>query len=85
MATVGARNADAVSVARKLADSLAEKFQCGRDKPFMQPDPSGEFAARLDGRFGPREALDHNGSLMVLTRSGAGDIVATRRRGRACR
>jgi hypothetical protein len=74
MATVGARNADAVRVARKFADSFAEKFQCGRDKPFMQPDPSGESAACLDGRFGPREALDHNGSVIVLTRSGAGDI-----------
>jgi hypothetical protein len=72
---ISARIPDALNVARKLADSVAETFECGRDKPVVQVDPSPEFTTATDGQFGQREALDHNGSIMTLTRSDEGVIA----------
>jgi hypothetical protein len=69
---VNARTSNALDVARKLADSTGKHFRCNRDKPIIPS--SGPLANELDGRIGPREALDHNGSLMMLTRSNDGDV-----------
>ena len=38
--TVSAHIPDAINIARKLAASLAERFQCGTDKPVAQSNPS---------------------------------------------
>ena len=69
---VNARTSNALDVARKLADSRGGNFQCDRDKPIIPS--SAPLANELDGRIGPREALDHNGSLMMLTRSSDGNV-----------
>ena len=69
---VNARSSNALDVARKLADGAGKNFQCNRDKPNIPS--SGPLVNELDGRIGSREALDHNGSLMMLTRSNDGDV-----------
>lgn len=69
--TVDAHLPDAMNVARRIADTMAERFQCGRDKPIIQAGPSGAGAAT----FPAREALDHNGSIMTLTRLAANSVA----------
>jgi hypothetical protein len=69
---VNVYTSNSLDVARKLADSRGKNFQCDRDKPIIPS--SAPLANELDGRISPREALDHNGSLMMLTRSNDGDI-----------
>jgi len=69
---VNARTSNALDVARKLADSTGKNFRCNQDKPIIAA--GAPLSNELDGRIGPREALDHNGSLMMLTRSNDGDV-----------
>ena len=73
--TVSTHIPDAINIARKLADSLAKRFQCGIDKPVARSNPSPDSVTESYDKLGQREALDHNGSIMTLTRSDD-DIVA---------
>jgi hypothetical protein len=73
--TVSAHIPDAINIARTLADRLAEGFQCGIDKPVAQSNPSPNSVTESYDKLGQRETLDHNGSIMTLTRS-HDDVVA---------
>lgn len=69
--SVDARLPDAMNLARKIADRAAEGFQCGRDKPIIRAG-----AALADTVALPTgEGLDHNGSIMMLTRSGVNSVT----------
>jgi hypothetical protein len=73
--TVSAHIPDAINIARKLADSRAERFRCGTDKSVTESDPSANLVTESYDKLGQRETLDHNGSIMTLTRSND-DVVA---------
>jgi hypothetical protein len=73
--TVSAHIPDAINIARKLADSRAERFRCGTDKPVTEPDPSANLVTESYDKLGQRETLDHNGSIMTLTRSNDGVVA----------
>ena len=73
--TVSAHIPDAINIARKLAAGLAERFQWGTDKPVAQSNPSPNSVTESYDKLEQREALDHNGSMMTLTRSDE-DVVA---------
>ncbi len=74
VAAVGALAAGALGTARDIADSRAASFRCGIDQPALNADAAGDSVGTLDGRFGPHEMLEHNGSLVELSRSPSGAV-----------
>ncbi|MCK1397411.1 hypothetical protein IVB45_08000 [Bradyrhizobium sp. 4] len=74
IATFGALEVSALNKARKLADDRGPLFRCGIDKPSLAADDNGSNVGRLDGHFASSELLDHNGSIVELTRSERGLI-----------
>ena len=72
--TIGAFTPDAMAAARRLADTRAPAFRCRVDKPATLSDAANGSVSKLDQQFGPAEMLDHNGSLVTLTRPADGSI-----------
>jgi hypothetical protein len=66
--TIGAFTHDAMVAARRLADTRAPAFRCRVDEPVTLSDTANGSVGNLDRQFGPAEMLDHNGSLVALTR-----------------
>jgi hypothetical protein len=72
IAAVGALKPSALEDARKIADERGPSFRCGVDKPSMATDDEASDVSKLDGHFASSELLDHNGSMVELTRSNQG-------------
>jgi hypothetical protein len=72
--TIGAFTPDAMAAARRLADTRAPAFKCRVDKPVTLSDAANGSVGKLDRQFGPAEMLEHNGSLVALTRQADGSI-----------
>jgi hypothetical protein len=65
---------NALADARSLADGLGPGFRCGVDQPSIAADEDLFTVKKLDGRFAVAETLDHNRSLVVMTRSREGAV-----------
>ena len=74
IAALGALRPNALSDARSFADRLGPTFRCGVDKPSLEADDNLITARKLDTFFAPTETLDHNHSLVTMTRSKEGAI-----------
>ena len=77
IAALGALRPNALSDARSLADKLGPTFRCGVDKPSLESDEELDTIStsrKLDASFAPTETLDHNDSLVIMTRSSRGAI-----------
>ena len=72
--TIGAFTPDAMAAARRLADTRAPAFRCRVDQPATLSDAANGSVGKLDQQFGPAEMLEHNGSLVALTRPADGSI-----------
>ncbi len=83
IAVIGGLSPQAMDVAREHAELSGASFRCKIDRPFTNTNPASDAVSTLDGRFSTRETLEHNGSIVELQESPAGEMEIRYREPRA--